>query len=51
MSKTISKSTKQKSRLSVLVVDDNEQITKLISSFLDYSNQHKVPDDMYNYRY
>ena len=38
MSKTISKSTKQKTRLSVLIVDDNEQITKLISSFLDYSN-------------
>lgn len=38
MSKTISKSTHQKSRLKVLVIDDNEQITKLISSFLGMSN-------------
>ena len=38
MSKTISKSQDQKSPLKVLVIDDNEQITKLISSFLDLSN-------------
>lgn len=38
MSKTISKTNDQKSRLNILIIDDNEQITKLISSFLDMSN-------------
>ena len=38
MSNTISKSKDEKPRLKVLVIDDNEQITKLISSFLDLSN-------------
>lgn len=38
MSKTISKTNNQESQLKILVIDDNEQITKLISSFLDMSN-------------
>ncbi|MDH3276850.1 MAG: response regulator [Nitrosopumilus sp.] len=38
MSKTLSKTKNQKSRLNILIIDDNEQITKLISSFLDMSN-------------
>lgn len=38
MSDTISQSDNQKSRLNVLIIDDNEQITKMISSFLDMSN-------------
>jgi CheY-like chemotaxis protein len=29
---------KSESRLNVLIIDDNEQITKMISSFLDLSN-------------
>jgi DNA-binding response OmpR family regulator len=39
MSNTISTSNNQdESRLNVLIIDDNEQITKMISSFLDMSN-------------
>jgi DNA-binding response OmpR family regulator len=39
MSNTISPSNDQdESRLNVLIIDDNEQITKMISSFLDMSN-------------
>ena len=39
MSNTVSESDNQdESRLNVLVIDDNEQITKMISSFLDMSN-------------
>ena len=39
MSDTISESNNQdESRLNVLIIDDNEQITKMISSFLDMSN-------------
>jgi DNA-binding response OmpR family regulator len=38
MSKTISLKNNQKSRLNVLIIDDNEQITKFISLFLDMSN-------------
>ena len=39
MSNTISESNNQdESRLNVLIIDDNEQITKMISSFLDMSN-------------
>ena len=39
MSNTLSESNNQdESRLNVLIIDDNEQITKMISSFLDMSN-------------
>ena len=39
MSDTVSQSNNQdESRLNVLIIDDNEQITKMISSFLDMSN-------------
>lgn len=38
MSNTMSQSDNQKPRLNVLIIDDNEQITKMISSFLDMSN-------------
>ena len=39
MSDTVSRSNDQdESRLNVLIIDDNEQITKMISSFLDMSN-------------
>ena len=39
MSNTISQPNDQdESRLNVLIIDDNEQITKMISSFLDMSN-------------
>jgi len=39
MSNTSSQSNNQvESRLNVLIIDDNEQITKMISSFLDMSN-------------
>lgn len=38
MNKTISKTKNQKTRLNILIIDDNEQITKLISSFLDMSD-------------
>jgi DNA-binding response OmpR family regulator len=39
MSNTISESNNQdESRLNVLIIDDNDQITKMISSFLDMSN-------------
>ena len=39
MSSTVSQSDNQEeSRLNVLIIDDNEQITKMISSFLDMSN-------------
>ncbi len=39
MSDTISQSNNQdESRLNVLIIDDNEQITKIISTFLDMSN-------------
>ena len=39
MSNTVSESDNQdESRLNVLIIDDNEQITKMISSFLDMSN-------------
>ncbi len=39
MSNTASQSTNQaESRLNVLIIDDNEQITKMISTFLDMSN-------------
>ncbi len=39
MSDTISQSNNQDElRLNVLIIDDNEQITKMISSFLDMSN-------------
>ena len=39
MSNTFSQSNDQdESRLNVLIIDDNEQITKMISSFLDLSN-------------
>jgi len=39
MSDTVSQSNDQdESRLNVLIIDDNEQITKMISSFLDMSN-------------
>ena len=39
MSNTVSPSNDQdESRLNVLIIDDNEQITKMISSFLDMSN-------------
>ncbi len=39
MSNTASQSNNQaESRLNVLIIDDNEQITKMISSFLDMSN-------------
>jgi len=39
MSNTTSQSNNQsESRLNVLIIDDNEQITKMISSFLDISN-------------
>ncbi len=39
MSDTISQSNNQdESRLNVLIIDDNEQITKMISTFLDMSN-------------
>ena len=33
-----SPNSQEESRLSVLIIDDNEQITKMISSFLDMSN-------------
>ena len=38
MSNTVSKTNNQESRLNILIIDDNEQITKLISSFLDMIN-------------
>jgi len=39
MSNTTSQAKNQpESRLNVLIIDDNEQITKMISSFLDLSN-------------
>jgi len=39
MSNTFSESDNQdESRLNVLIIDDNDQITKMISSFLDMSN-------------
>ncbi len=39
MSNTFSQSNDQdESRLNVLIIDDNEQITKMISTFLDMSN-------------
>jgi len=39
MSNTTSQSNDQtESRLNVLIIDDNEQITKMVSSFLDMSN-------------
>ncbi len=39
MSNTTSQSTNQaESRLNVLIIDDNEQITKMISTFLDMRN-------------
>ena len=39
MSNTMSTSDNQdESRLNVLIIDDNEQITKMVSSFLDMSN-------------
>jgi len=39
MSDTVSQSNNQdESRLNVLIIDDNEQITKMISTFLDMSN-------------
>jgi len=39
MSNTTSQTNNQaESRLNVLIIDDNEQITKMISSFLDMSN-------------
>ena len=39
MSNTFSESDSQdESRLNVLIIDDNDQITKMISSFLDMSN-------------
>ncbi len=39
MSDTISQPNNQdESRLNVLIIDDNEQITKMISTFLDMSN-------------
>ena len=39
MSDTVSQSNEQdESRLNVLIIDDNDQITKMISSFLDMSN-------------
>jgi two-component system OmpR family response regulator len=39
MSNTVSESNNQdESRLNVLIIDDNEQITKMISSFLDMSD-------------
>ena len=39
MSNTLSESSNQdESRLNVLIIDDNEQITKMISSFLDMNN-------------
>jgi len=39
MSNTSSQSNDQsESRLNVLIIDDNEQITKMVSSFLDMSN-------------
>ena len=39
MSDTISQPNNQdESRLNVLIIDDNDQITKMISSFLDMSN-------------
>ncbi len=39
MSDTVSQPNNQEeSRLNVLIIDDNEQITKMISSFLDMSN-------------
>jgi len=39
MSNTLPQSNDQdESRLNVLIIDDNEQITKMISSFLDMSN-------------
>lgn len=39
MSSAVSQSDNQEeSRLNVLIIDDNEQITKMISSFLDMSN-------------
>jgi len=40
MSKTISTINDQKSRLNILIIDDNEQVTKLISSFLDMSDHN-----------
>ncbi len=39
MSNTVSEPNNQdESRLNVLIIDDNDQITKMISSFLDMSN-------------
>ena len=39
MSNTVPESSNQdESRLNVLIIDDNDQITKMISSFLDMSN-------------
>ena len=39
MSDTVSQSNEQdESRLNVLIIDDNDQITKMITSFLDMSN-------------
>jgi len=38
MSNTISPDNQEESRLNVLVIDDNDQITKMVSSFLDMSN-------------
>lgn len=38
MSNTMSPDSQEESRLNVLIIDDNEQITKMVSSFLDMSN-------------
>lgn len=38
MSNTTQSNDQTESRLNVLIIDDNEQITKMISSFLDMSN-------------
>jgi len=38
MSNTTQSNDQDESRLNVLIIDDNEQITKMISSFLDMSN-------------
>lgn len=38
MSNTMSPDNQEESRLNVLIIDDNEQITKMVSSFLDMSN-------------
>ena len=40
MSKTISLKKAKKQNLNILIIDDNEQITQLISSFLDMSNHN-----------